>query len=115
MTTVPSPASTAEPTYTARALLREIQKRGGRVYRMPLVSVFALTRDPDVAQWLVDMGGRRFVPVGMDVDVDGGYWVDQSTKQIREWDIYIHTIPVRGDQTIHEAAKRNKNVEYAPV
>jgi len=101
-----------EPHYTARALLREIQRRGGRIYRLPLNSVFVLTTDPELAEWLRDLGARSFTPAGMDVGVDGGYW---RAAGIREWDFYVHTIPVRGEQTIHEAAKRNKNVEYETV
>jgi|SRR5215471_14928779 len=107
-----APEPTAPPEYTARGLLREIQRRDGRVYRLPLNSVFVLTSDAEVAEWLKGLGARSFTPAGADVGVDGGYW---RAPGVREWDLYIHTIPVRGEQTIHEAAKLNKNVEYETV
>jgi len=104
----------APPRYSARELLREIQKRGGRIFRMPLVSVFCLTNDESLAAWLRDLGGHSFTPAGMDVGADGGYWRDRPNG-LREWDIYIHTIPVRGETTIHEAAKANRKVELEAV
>lgn len=103
---------TVEPRYTARELLREIQRRGGRVYRSMHTTVFCLTNDPEVAQWLLDLGGKAYRPQGFAAGPDGGY---QRAPGLREWDIYVHTIPVKGDETVHHAAGRNRRVELKAV
>lgn len=103
-----------DPQYTARELLREIQRRGGRVYRFHHLAVFALTNDPAVAEWLVELGARRYVPPGLGVGADGGYWRSKDDG-IREWDLYVHTIPVRGEESVWEAAGRNRKVELKVV
>ena len=100
------------PRFTARELLREIQRRGGRVYRFRYVVVICLTGDPDLAQWLQEMGGKLHVPVGGPQNLDGSYW---RSKGVREWDVNIQMIPVRGPETVWEAAKRNRHVEMRTV
>jgi len=103
-----------EPRYTAERLLREIQGRGGRVFRMTLNAVFCLTNDVEVAEWLVGLGGKTYTPPaqGGVQTLDGGYW---RSKGVREWDIYIHAIPVKGTESVWEAAKRNRRVQYQEV
>jgi hypothetical protein len=96
-------APTPEPQYTARQLLAHIRRKGGRIFRFPQTLVFALTTDAKLAEWLIEMGGRAFVPKGAQPgDAQGGYL--RARGGTREWDIYIHTIPVRGDLSVHEAA-----------
>lgn len=91
------------PQYTARQLLAQIRRKGGRVFRFPQTLVFVLTTDAAVAEWLLALGGRAFVLKGSEPqNARGGYLRARGGK--REWDIYIHTIPVRGELSLHEAA-----------
>jgi hypothetical protein len=112
-----SAAAIEEPRYTARDLLREIHRRGGRVNRMRQHAVFCLTTDPKLAEWLLDMGGKAYTPPGIGdaLSVDGGYRRDGRSQGVREWDIYIHAIPVKGEETVWEVAKRNKRVELEVI
>ena len=103
---VPSPADT--PQYTADELLRELRERGGRIFRMREVFVFTLTNDQDVARWLLELGARGYRPYGAEVALQHlptGAFLRAKGAQA-EWDLYIHTIPVRGEETIWEAAAR---------
>lgn len=69
------------------------------------VCVFVLTDDQNLADWLIKLGGKPYTPRGMgERDEPGGYM--RSPKK-REWDIYIHTIPVLGTRTIHQAAGKD--------
>jgi hypothetical protein len=93
------------PSYTADKLLREIRRRGGRVYRMREIVVFCLTNDEEVAAWLLDLGGHPFAPRSFrltETKVPGAYL--RAPEGPLEWDIFIHTIPVLGEKTIHQAA-----------
>jgi len=112
---VPSPADA--PRLTARELLREIHRRGGRVYRMPITAVFCLTTDPELAGWLIELGGSPYAPrgYGMHPNHDGSYFRDGRTRKVKEWDIYIHRIPVKGDETVHDAAYHNRKVKLEVV
>ena len=102
---IPSPADT--PQYTADQFLQELRHRGGRIFRMREVFVFTLTNDPDVARWLLELGARPYKPFGTDVKLEGPMGAYTRAKGGRaEWDMYIHTIPVRGEETIWEAAAR---------
>ena len=101
------------PQYTARQLLAQIRRKGGRVFRFPATLVFVLTTDVTLAERLIEMGGYAFVPKGATPDdARGGYL--RARGGTREWDIYIHTIPVRGDLSLHQAAGLPKSdaVEY---
>ena len=83
-----------EPPRPAAELLAEIRDRGGRVYRMrDGICVFCLTNSPEVAAWLLDLGGRGYTTAGL-VASESGYLRARNGK--REWDVYIHTIPVEG-------------------
>lgn len=97
------PAVPAVPTTpTAAELVQQIRDRGARIYRMRVPpQVFCLTGNPEVAAWLRKLGGRPFTPPGMGIDSDGSY---ARARGVREWDVYIHTIPVDDDKTIWEAA-----------
>jgi hypothetical protein len=103
----PSPSELPhEPEFTAAGLVAEIRARSGRVMRFREVCVICLTTNPDTATWLRDLGGKSFVPVGLERSMrgpHGGYLRDTKTG-LTEWDIYIHAIPVKGEQTIWEAA-----------
>jgi hypothetical protein len=93
------------PRYTADTLLREIRKRGGRVHRMREIVVFCITNDEELAAWLLDMGGHTFLPrhhMVTGARVPGAYL--RAPEGPLEWDIYIHTIPVRGEKRVWEAA-----------
>jgi hypothetical protein len=102
------------PQFTARQLLGKIRRAGGRIYRMPEFVVFVLTDREELAQWLLDMGGRGYSPphdVRGRIGMAGEY--ERVPGGVREWDILIHTIPVRGLQTIHEAAVDDGRYEVA--
>lgn len=97
---VPAPAE-----FTASEFLDQVREREGRVHRMRAVGVFVLTNNPDTAQWLLDLGGSPYKPNGSIPGYAGpmgGYL--RAKGGMPEWDIYIHTIPVDGDETIWEAA-----------
>jgi hypothetical protein len=101
---VPSPADTP---LTAEEFLAKLRERGGRVYRMRQLAVFCLTDSPETAQWLLDLGGVPYLPRNAtpgEVTPRGAYRRARRGKV--EWDIYIHTIPVQGEETIWEAAGR---------
>jgi hypothetical protein len=93
-----------EPSMTARTLLSRIRRRGGRIYRMPEVAVFVLTDSRELADWMVSLGGKPYTPPSPDPIEPGAYLRAKGGK--REWDIYIHTIPVLGMTTVHQAAKK---------
>jgi hypothetical protein len=108
-TAIPSPAGA--PTMTARQLLNRIRRMGGRIYRMQLVAVFVLTTDEELAVWLIKLGGKRYVPSSADPTTPAGAY-RRAEGGALEWDVYIHTIPVLGETTIHEAAARDQAVVY---
>jgi hypothetical protein len=105
-----TPASPASnPKLTARQLLAHIRRKGGRVYRMPEVLVFCLTTDREFAEWLIAQGGKPYLPAGVTPAMaHGGYLRAQGGKI--EWDIYIHTIPVKGERTVWEMAGKAPEV-----
>ena len=97
---VPEPAQ-----YTADELVAVIRERGGRIYRMREIVVFCLTTDPEVARWLLNLGGSSFLPhhaTAANAPVPGGYL--RSPEGPYEWDIFIHVIPVLGEKRVWEAA-----------
>lgn len=99
---VPSPADA--PAITARALVARTKREGGRVYRMREHSVFVVTENKELAQWLLRMGGSPYLPTGMlRSDEMRGSYVDAKGGRPK-WDIYIHTIPTKGERTVWEAA-----------
>lgn len=111
--TVPSPADT--PAFTAEEFLQELRVRGARVYRMrerPMV--FALTNDPKLAEWLNALGARPYLPRNAErvfANMPLGAY-ERTRGGSAEWDLWIHTIPVRGDEPIWDAAGRwAKDVE----
>lgn len=102
---VPSPADESLPT--AEEFLLELRARGGRVYRMREVQVFTITNDPEVARWLHSLGASSYMPTGTERALGlpmGAYQRAQGGSP--EWDFYIHTVTVDGDETIHTAAGR---------
>jgi hypothetical protein len=105
---VPSPAD--EPEFTAREFVEQVRDRGGRIHRMRGHAVFCLTNDPDLAQWLLDLGGATYKPNGTIPGYAGplgGYL--RAKGGMPEWDIWIHNIPVKDNdaqETIWEAAGR---------
>ncbi|HSV08557.1 MAG TPA: hypothetical protein VLI07_18720 [Candidatus Binatus sp.] len=98
---------------TAAQLLRRIRHLNGRIYRLQDGhAVFVLTNDPDLAEWLLALGGTTFTSSAAIPAPDrppGGYRRAKDTPA--EWDIYIHLIPVRGPNTIYEAAGEEPAVE----
>lgn len=108
---IPSPADV--PQFTARQLLRKIRREGGRVLRMREGAVFCLTQSEELAAWLIDRGGKPYAPVGGKPSYTrplGGYELADGDGLV-EWDIYLHTIPVREGQTVWEAAGSTEIVE----
>jgi hypothetical protein len=95
----------AEPRFSAAHIVRMIRRKGGRAYRMPDTVAFVLTDDPKLARELLELGGSIFNVPGLTPDAHtsplGGYRRTPGGKT--EWDILIHMIPVRGEQTIWEA------------
>ena len=81
----------AQPRPTAERLLETIRSKGGRVHRMPAGNVFVLTTDRELADWLIHLGGKPHTAPGLD-NPENGYL--RAREGPREWDIYIHTIPV---------------------
>ena len=100
---IPSPADT--PEWDADELVAELRARGCRIHRMREFAVFVLTNDQNVAHWVLGMGGVSFLPrnaVPADMGPHGGYL--RARDGIMEWDVYVHTIPVRGEKSVWEAA-----------
>ena len=86
---------------SAVELIEKIRESGGRVYRMreePFV--FVLTGNRKLAMRLLDLGGKVWTHMA---HAEEGYL--RARPDVREWDIYIHQIPVTGEQTMWEAAK----------
>lgn len=101
VTKIPSPADA--PTLTARELIERIRAEGGRVLRMKQEpSVFVLTGNAKLAEWLYERGGTSWTTRG--ANVNGSYL--RAREGIEEWDTWIHTIPVLGEETIWGAAGR---------
>lgn len=94
------------PQFTARQLVQRIRQQGGRLYRMPEICVFCLTTNRELANWLIEIGGKPFLPAGFTPAMGfGGY--KRARGGVTEWDIYIHTIPVRGERTIYEMSEKD--------
>lgn len=100
---VPSP--TDQPKITAKQLCAHVKKNDGRLYRMREFCVFVVTTNEKLAQWLLLQGASPYVPAGSHVrrgEMRGAY--RDSKKGPWKWDLYIHHIPVKGEQTVWEAA-----------
>ena len=110
MARVPAPAST--PAFTARGLLAIIRKQGGRIYRMREIAVFVITDNRELAERLLKLGGIRYSPPNLNAKrPDGSYLRARDGRP--EWDIYIHTIPVKGVMSIYDAAAGDEQVYRA--
>jgi hypothetical protein len=104
---IPSPADV--PQFTATQLIERIQEQGGHVMRMRELLVFVITENGDLADWLIKLGGAPYLPRNMVFDGSmplGGY--RDSRGGVLKWDIYVHHIPVLGEETVWEAAGRHK-------
>lgn len=101
---IPSPADA--PTMSARTFLRQIKRKGGRIYRMRETCVFVLTNDGDLAAWLLSLGGKAYLPRGAEQSLIaaplGAFRMAKGGNPT--WDIYVHTIPTLGDESLWEAA-----------
>lgn len=86
---------------TAEKLIERIKARGGRVFTLPSRMVFCLTTDPVLRDGLAELGARYHSSSAGDGG-PGGY--PQARGGPLEWDLWIHTIPVEGEQTVYEAA-----------
>jgi len=99
-TRVPSPADFL-PGWTARELIAEVERQGGRLHRMaepPMV--FCLCDRIELVRLLQDAGARTHIPPHLD-STDGSYERTRGGK--REWDLWVHTIGLEGDETIWQA------------
>ena len=95
---IPSPADA--PTMTAAELVERIRAEGGRVLRMRVApGVFVLTDNEQLARWLHARGGTTF---SNRTQMNGSYKRARDGKD--EWDVWIHSIPVLGEQTAWEVA-----------
>ena len=95
------------PPPPAAELLAEIRERGGRVYRMRAPDrVFCLTSDPKLAAELLNRGARPYTTVGIGQAAEQGYRRSRDDDGVREWDVWVHTIPVAEGTTLWEAAAR---------
>lgn len=107
MTTSPT-ENNEQPLLSAARFLREVHRQGGRVYRMPEIYVFCITSNPDLAAWLIKLGATPYQPRGTVRSIHmlplGAY--ERARGGTVEWDLYIHDLPVSGEETIHEAAGR---------
>jgi len=81
---------------TAQDLLDRIRAEDGRILRTQAEGVFVLTRNEGLYQWLLRLGGARFS--------GGSYLLARDGP--REYDCYIHRIPVAGGESIWQAAGR---------
>ena len=63
--------------------------------------VFVLTQSPELMRWLLDQEARVFRPEHYDGPL-GSYRRLPGGEP--EWDIWLHSIPVRGEETVWEAA-----------
>jgi hypothetical protein len=76
--------------------------------------VFVVTENEELAQRLLTMGGLPYLPrnaaVATDVRLRGAF--RDSPGGPLKWDIYIHTIPVRGERTLHEEAVARRSPLY---
>lgn len=91
----PQEQSEAEAPLTARRLVKEIRARGGRLIRFREFAVAALGKDPELRSWLLSLGAKEF----------GTYHRERDNPDSREWDIYVHTIAVEGDETVWEVLR----------
>jgi len=114
MAAIPSPAD--QPEFSARSLLTMIVREGGHLFRMRERMVFTITQNAELAQRLITLGGLPYLPqdrAAPDAEVRGGF--RDAPGGPMKWDIYVHTIPVRGEQTIWEAAERRPDVSLTTV
>ena len=81
---------------------------------MPEWVVFTITNDPEVATWLHSLNAVPYLPQGGERAIGGmplGAYRRAKDGQL-EWDFYIHTVDVEGEESIWEAAgKVGKTVE----
>lgn len=104
---VPSPADAAALP-TASEFVAEIKQRGGRVLRMREHHVFVITNEPETAGWLLGLGGLPYRPAHGQPSWDVPFGAYRRAREgPPEWDIYVHMIPVAGEQTIWEAAGKH--------
>ena len=87
---------------TAEKLVERIRAKGGRLICLPSRMVFCLTTDETLREGLIKLGGRYHSSSAGDGG-PGGYKPARDSDKL-EWDIWIHQIPVEGEQTIYEAA-----------
>lgn len=107
---IPSPADA--PTMTAQTLIRRVLREGGHVFRMRELCVFVLTENPELATWLLRLGGVPYLPHNAERTPDKPLGAFRNSKNgPPKWDIYIHPIPVLGEQTVWEAAAKRNDVE----
>lgn len=102
---------------SATQLLRRVRRLEGHVHRMrDERTVFVITRNPDLAEWLLELGATCYSnPSAVMPSPEpplGGYIADRVTGAT-EWDILIHNIPVLGSETLWQAAKEDATVDYA--
>ena len=71
-----------------------IREKDGRAYRMLRDRAFVLTKNEQLAGWLLDRGGRAYSHSVPSLS-DGAYYRTRD-RDVTEWDIWIHTIPVEG-------------------
>lgn len=83
---------------TAAELISKIENAGGRVLRMKAPpNVFVLTDNFKLAQRLVDRGASQH---------HGNYKRARDGRD--EWDLWIHPIPVLGEETVWEVAGKER-------
>lgn len=100
---------------TARGLLARIEQKGGHILRFRELCVTVITANEELAQWLLDIGGVPFLPQNMTPTDDAVRGAFRDAPGGRpKWDIYIHLIPVKGTESVWQAAKR-KDVDLYEV
>lgn len=87
-----------EPAYTATEILEKVvASKRGRVGRGRELTVYCLIQDKMLLRWLLLLGAKFFA------GSRDGY--RRSTEGPIEWDLYLHIIPTKGDETWWEAAE----------
>lgn len=87
---VPSPAL----AITAAEVLAKVSTLGGRAFRAQRDRAFVLTDNPELAEYLIRLGGKPHSKGVPDIQPLGGYW---RAPGVREWDIWVEMIPVTGE------------------
>lgn len=84
-----------EPAYTATEILEKLAQSGAKIHRGRELVVFCMTKERHVLRWLLVLGAKFHA---------GQRGYKRSQEGPVEWDLYLHVIPVKGEESWWEAA-----------